>query len=559
MSGTKVKSSRVLVLGDLPASEDLGRWVQSHANVSHVETFDAALQALRSEQFDVIISSVSDFVPFEELHFTEQAATLLDAVSQGLCIVGESGDLVWANAKMLSFPGEIKDRVSKCALETFNWIRSEGSGRPAQTRERRFSFSTESNEHFELTATPVVDVHECVTQIAVVVWDVTNARRLQAKIDAIDLAGHELVRLDADQVAQLDTQDRLELLEERIMRCTRDLLHFDNFAILIIDQHSEQLDMVLASGVPDESHRLNLMSSSEGSGIAGYVASRGRSYICPDVARDPRYIACVPGAKSSLTVPLRLHDQIIGVANFESTRYAAFCEDDRQFAEIFGRYIAIALHILELLVSERHTTTGRLGSDVMAEITGPLNDILTDIESLKEDYIGHDDLRRRFGAISENVVKVREAIRGLTSDEPRLLGKETTKIENDPILTGKCILIADDQEVIRGTVHDVLCGYGCDVTSVADGQEAVDLVSRQPYDLVLSDIKMPNRSGYDVFAAAKDANPNTAVILMTGFGYDPNHSIIRARREGLSAVLFKPFKVDQLLDEIRMALKPAQT
>ena len=44
------------------------------------------------------------------------------------------------------------------------------------------------------------------------------------------------------------------------------------------------------------------------------------------------------------------------------------------------------------------------------------------------------------------------------------------------------------------------------------------------------------------------------VIFMTGFGYDPNHSIIRAHQEGLTAVLFKPFKVEQLLGEIRNAL-----
>ena len=43
---------------------------------------------------------------------------------------------------------------------------------------------------------------------------------------------------------------------------------------------------------------------------------------------------------------------------------------------------------------------------------------------------------------------------------------------------------------------------------------------------------------------------------MTGFGYDPNHSIVRASQEGLQAVLFKPFKVDQLLTEVRRALQP---
>ncbi len=43
------------------------------------------------------------------------------------------------------------------------------------------------------------------------------------------------------------------------------------------------------------------------------------------------------------------------------------------------------------------------------------------------------------------------------------------------------------------------------------------------------------------------------VILMTGFGYDPNHCIVPASQEGLAAVLFKPFKVDQLLTEVRRA------
>ncbi len=58
---------------------------------------------------------------------------------------------------------------------------------------------------------------------------------------------------------------------------------------------------------------------------------------------------------------------------------------------------------------------------------------------------------------------------------------------------------------------------------------------------------MPDKTGYDVFAAARKRSETVPVILMTGFGYDPNHSIVRASQEGLQAVLFKPFKVDQLL------------
>ena len=58
-----------------------------------------------------------------------------------------------------------------------------------------------------------------------------------------------------------------------------------------------------------------------------------------------------------------------------------------------------------------------------------------------------------------------------------------------------------------------------------------------------------------MFASAHKHNSHLPVILMTGFGYDPNHSIVRASQEGLQAVLFKPFKVEQLLSEIRRALQ----
>ena len=60
-------------------------------------------------------------------------------------------------------------------------------------------------------------------------------------------------------------------------------------------------------------------------------------------------------------MPLRLHDRVIGIFNIESRQRAAFNEDDRQFAEIFGRYVAIALNILDLMVVERveHEPQGR--------------------------------------------------------------------------------------------------------------------------------------------------------------------------------------------------------
>jgi DNA-binding NtrC family response regulator len=75
-----------------------------------------------------------------------------------------------------------------------------------------------------------------------------------------------------------------------------------------------------------------------------------------------------------------------------------------------------------------------------------------------------------------------------------------------------------------------------------------------PFDLVISDVRMPDANGYEVFRATKDASPSTPVILMTAFGYDPNHSIVRSSQEGLHCFLFKPFQIAQLLEEGRKAL-----
>lgn len=560
MNAQKTKTLRVLWLrsGDhkQPKPADL---LAADCRVDFVDTAEAAVQALRREPFDLVVSNPADFLPLERIRSRPDAEVILETVPQGVCIVGRSGELVWANPKMLSFPAKLQEEVCRRCGETFAWAAGEdASGSPAP-RGQRFSVPTSDGRYFEITATPVIDLNKQVTQVAAVVWDATRALRLQARIDAIDNAGRELVQLDAEQITRLEAHERLALLEQKIIRYMHDLMEMENFTVYLLDKRTNKLELVLAAGMPAEAQNTDLYALPEGNGISGYVAHRGRSYICPDVRNDPRYLPGIAGAASCLAVPLRLHDQVIGVFNVESDQPAAFGEDDRQTLEIFSRYVAMSLHILNLLNTERSTATGRLGSDVMAEITAPVNDILTEVERLIEDYIGHDDLRHRLNKISNNAVEIRDSITQVTTPGRGLVGRcppAATK-RGDPVLKGKRVLIVDDEDVIRETVRDVLTRYGCAVTAASDGDQAVELLGRVPFDLVLSDIKMPGASGYEVFSAAKDASPDCPVILMTGFGYDPNHSIIRARREGLAAVLFKPFKVDQLLGEIRNAVRGA--
>jgi DNA-binding NtrC family response regulator len=173
-----------------------------------------------------------------------------------------------------------------------------------------------------------------------------------------------------------------------------------------------------------------------------------------------------------------------------------------------------------------------------------------------EDFIGNDDLRRRLQTIVDNADCIRRGLRQAAEGPNTILGAGEVKGEDDPLIGGATVLVADDDANLRTTISDVLRKYKANVVVVSSGAEAIAQIHHQQFNLVISDIKMPDKTGYDVFAAARRCSCHTPVILMTGFGYDPNHSIVRASHEGLQAVLFKPFKVNQLLAEIRKALQP---
>jgi len=161
----------------------------------------------------------------------------------------------------------------------------------------------------------------------------------------------------------------------------------------------------------------------------------------------------------------------------------------------------------------------------------------------------------RSGGVELRVSKIRGCLSQAAEGPNKVLGIGELTGEPDGLIDGSSVLIADDEPNIRTTICDVLRKYRANVVVASSGTEAIAQLEQRDFDLVISDIKMPDKSGYDVFAAARRRTKRTPVILMTGFGYDPNHSIVRASQEGLQAVLFKPFKVEQLLAEIRKALQ----
>ncbi|MCA9244108.1 MAG: response regulator [Phycisphaerales bacterium] len=379
--------------------------------------------------------------------------------------------------------------------------------------------------------------------------------RLWGRLVLLQQSGAELVSLDPTELARMDVGERMNVLEERFLRVSRDLLKYDHLVVRVLDAGTMRLETLFASGFSEEAKALEIRAGSEHCGISGYVAATGKTYICPDTRADSRYLPGIDNARSSLTAPMRVNDRVVGVLNIESEDLNAFGEEDRLFAEIFASFIAIALNLMQLLIVERNATTGQVAADIDAEVASPLNQIVSDVEAMLATRAGDEDLTQRVRAIVQNVEEVRQAVHA--AGNPITRGGAPTKPMRDALISGKRVLVADDEDIIRDTIAEVLDHLGAETMLARDGRGAIDLIESRTFDLVISDIKMPHKNGYEVFSAAKASQPDTPVILITGFGYDPEHSIVRAGREGLAGVLFKPFKVDEMLDLVREALGKA--
>lgn len=553
---------KLLIVGSpgVPA-EDLSRCLSDEFDVE-VAGPGAAAARLRAESVQAVLTTAGDFSDMS----AHPAVLLLSAIGEGVCLVGIDGEELWANDRFKALPPTIRERLKECYEQAVRAFSPPDGLLDEKASACKFELDDPAVQaHYEVHVFPASAMAEAEPgdrRLAVVVRDRSVEHRLAGRMAAIDRAGSELVGIEPEAVRTHNSVERLKVLESRIVRIAHELLHFDHFLIRLIDPKTNRLEPVISVGLPQEAADLELFAEREGQGISGFVAASGQSVVCHDTESDDRFMPGLFNASSSLTVPLRLRDKIIGVMNVESEQAHAFTEEDRQFSEIFARYIAIALHMLDLLVVERSTTNLSVSDRMEGELRDCLEDIVNEAEWLTGAASRDPETARHIARIKADVESIRARVRNMASGPQTLLGVERALADRaeDPVLKGRRVLVADDESKIRRIIRDVLRSRGCAVDICENGAAAIERLrecfeqSERPYDIIISDIKMPDRNGYEVFAAARNHSDNIPVILMTGFGYDPHHSIVRASQEGLQSVLFKPFQIERLIDEVRKAL-----
>lgn len=115
------------------------------------------------------------------------------------------------------------------------------------------------------------------------------------------------------------------------------------------------------------------------------------------------------------------------------------------------------------------------------------------------------------------------------------------------------ILVVEDEKGMRELLAIVLKKEGHDVTLCENGKIAIDTLKKEIFDLIITDLKMPEADGLSVLIASRELSPDTIVIMITAFG--TMESAIEAMRAGAYDYVIKPFSVDDLKIKIRNALE----
>ena len=565
------RKPRILLIPDTNDRDSrLCHYLRQHYDVVESEGHLDALALLQDQQFDGICVMSGHIEQLVHVGGQAQKQRILECMPDGVVLLDSENKIVWHNECMRQWCQD-EELVGKNFYSVLSSPEILGPDfcpfHTAMSSECASSSTlrTGENVYFQIHAAPVYQNDGPSDHLIVTVRDVSDERLQQQKLAAIHKAGLELADLKPEELMNMTVEERIELLKSNILHYTGELLHYEVVEVRLLDNQTNKLEPLVAVGMEPEASKRTLYALQQNNGVTGFVAATGKSYLCENTEEDPLYMSGSKGAMSSLTVPLVLHDEVIGTFNVESPDPRAFSEGDLQFVEIFSRDVAKALGTLELLVAEKASTAAESVEAIHTAVALPIDDILNEAVNVMERYIGHEpEVIGRLEKILRAARDIKQVIQKVGQTmTPSEAVPQALQVQPRPLLVGRRVLVADADEGVRSAAHALLERYQCTVETAHDGAETLYMVRNTTalggYDVVIADIRLPDMNGFDLMQKLEELPDAPTMVLMTGFGYDPGHSIVKSRQAGLKNVLYKPFRLDQLLETVErvVADKPA--
>jgi PAS domain S-box-containing protein len=240
--------------------------------------------------------------------------------------------------------------------------------------------------------------------------------------------------------------------------------------------------------------------------------------------------------------------------------------------------IGFAKDLSEIIRKDQLAVLGEIAVGLSHEINNPLAVITFQIAMLERfvaaqaRVAGQEAERERIAAVRREIGRIEGLVQRLAEmarheeyssttyvGDARMIDLQHGKRAASGLLTGRRILVVDDDASVREACAETLVAEGSEVVQATDGLDALDKLEQEPFDLVLSDVVMPDMDGYELYSTARKRFPGIPVALMTAFYHDRDHVIKRSRMEGLEGVLFKkPIDPERLVETLSRLITPPQ-
>ena len=115
------------------------------------------------------------------------------------------------------------------------------------------------------------------------------------------------------------------------------------------------------------------------------------------------------------------------------------------------------------------------------------------------------------------------------------------------------VLVVDDEDGFRSLLQWELNNRGMNVTTAANGAEGVRMAGKTKFDVIITDITMPEMDGLKLLEEIKKIDPQTEVIVATGFG--AVETAVHAMKKGAFDFVLKPYDLEHLIARVRQAVK----
>ncbi len=422
----------------------------------------------------------------------------------------------------------------------------------------------------EITLSPWECPGDAGTFLKLLIHEATERYKLLRKLENI----HRLCDIfNMSNNAQNPSQEELQdMLFEGISYLAENDLHYEFMEFRLFNRSTNTLNLCVHRGIGEDAVNRQIKPDKKGNGIIGYVAVTRKSYLCPDVSSDPRYLPGGQTARSSLTLPVIFNDELLGVLNIESSKENAFNENDRLYSEIFVHEIANAINILRIFDNAKQDHFLNNLTKIHDTISGGVNQIVIHSSTINNNCPPNQEkIKFSLYKMLQEVENIRKAsyqlgkILPITSNDIRI--SDEFREEWKKIFAGqKLLLVHNDKKLFRQG-QEIFNQFQCELDFAQTGAEALSLLKlaksqNMEYLAILgpvrlSDYKHTTQFYIDLAEIYGRRHP-PFVILQEIMTYDPSHVIttIRTRypKFGISCT---PFCIEPLFKVIKQVIENA--